>query len=87
MTLTGFLVYRNLHFFPQFAGIGKVLLSACGMALALYFLSGAPFVVAGSVSLVVYAGLLWTTRAISSDEVMSLFSKGEDDLAEIPVSP
>lgn len=89
VTLTGFLVYRNLHFFPQFAGIGKVLLSACGMALALYFLSGAgaPFVVAGSVSLVVYAGLLWTTRAISSDEVMSLFSKGEDDLAEIPVSP
>lgn len=83
--LTSSLAYRNLHFLPRFNGISKVILSAIGMAITLYFLLEAPFVVAGSVSLVVYIGLLWVTRAISSDEIMSLFSKREDEFVDTPV--
>jgi O-antigen/teichoic acid export membrane protein len=84
VVLTSFLVYRNVGFLPRFTGMGSVMLSAFGMALALYFLSSAPFLLAGSLSLVVYLSLLWITRAISSDEVASLFSKGDDGLAEVP---
>lgn len=83
--LTGSLVYRKLRFFPRFAGIGRVMASASGMAATLYLLVGSPFIVAGSVSLGVYGGLLWVTRAISSDEVMSLFAKGDDESVEAPM--
>ncbi len=85
--LTGFLVYRNLHFFPRFSGIGKVIFSAVGMVITLSLLLHAPFVVAGSVSLAVYAGLLWLTRAISSYELASLFAKGDDERGEIQSVP
>lgn len=85
VALTSTLVYRNLHFSPRFSGMSKVLLSAVGMGITLYFLSGSPFLVAGSVSLVVYGGLLWITRAISSSEVASLFLKGEDEYTEMNI--
>lgn len=85
--LTGFLVYRNLHFFPRFIGAGRVIFSAIGMAIVLYFLSHASFIIAGGVASAVYVGLLWLTRAISSDEVASLFAKGDDERGEIQVIP
>lgn len=83
--LTSSLAYRNLRFRPRLSGIGKVAVSALGMAITLYFLSESPFIVAGSVSLIVYTGLLWLTRAISSAEVMSLFSKENDEPVDVPV--
>jgi O-antigen/teichoic acid export membrane protein len=83
--LTSSLAYRNLRFMPRVSGIGKVAVSALGMAITLYFLLESPFIVAGSVSLIVYIGLLWLTRAISSAEVMSLFSKENDEPVDVPV--
>lgn len=59
--------------------------SASGMAATLYLLAESPFIVAGSVSLVVYVGLLWVTQAISSDEATSLFAKRDDEQVEAPM--
>ena len=77
--LTSILAYRTLQFSPRFVGMGKVLFSALGMAITLFLLSGFPFVIVGSMATVVYLGLLWVTRAVSSEEITSLFSKEEEE--------
>ncbi len=84
--LTGTLAYRSLGFSPRFAGIWKVMFSAFGMAVALFFLSGEPFIVSGSISLIVYCGLLWLTQAVSPEEIAGLFAKGaEEPFDDMPV--
>jgi O-antigen/teichoic acid export membrane protein len=85
VVLTSSLAYKKLRFVPRFSGIGKVFFSAAGMAGALYLLAASPFIVAGSISMVIYFGLLWVTRAVSSEEVMSLFSKENEESLEPPV--
>ncbi len=83
VALTSTLAHRYLHFRPHLKGLERVVFSAAGMALALWLLAGLPFVVVGSTALLAYGALLWLTRAISSEEVMSLFAKGEEDMLEI----
>lgn len=84
--LTGTLVCRNFGFFPKFSGIWKVFFSAVGMGIALFLLMPAPFIVSGGVSVAVYLFLLWVTRAVSSEEIASLFSKeGEKEAVEAPI--
>lgn len=85
VVLTSTLAYRKLGFSPRFPGAGRVFLSAAGMAGALFFLSHASFFVSGSVAIAVYLGLLWLTRAVSSEEIMSLFSKESEEAVEVPV--
>ena len=82
---TATLAYRVLSFSPRFSGIGGVLFSAFGMGLTLFSLQSFPFIVTGLVSVMVYVGLLWFTRSVSSDEIISLFSKENEELVEGPI--
>jgi hypothetical protein len=50
------------------------------MAGALFLLEPYSFLLSGVVAVAVYVGMLWLTSAISSDEVASLFQKGEESL-------
>lgn len=85
VVLTGMLSYRKLGFFPSFSGLWKVAFSAAIMGATLYLLADASFVIAGGISVLVYLGCLWMTRAVSSSEVMSLFSKENEEALEPPI--
>ena len=85
VVLTSMLAYRKLGFFPSFSGLSKVVFSAAVMGVTLYTLADASFVIAGGVSVLVYLGCLWVTRAVSSSEVMSLFSKENEEAVEPPI--
>lgn len=78
--LTGFLVYRYVSYTPSFAKIWRVVFSGLIMAGALFLLEPYSFLLSGVVAVAVYVGMLWLTSAISSDEVASLFQKGEESL-------
>lgn len=73
--LTGFLVRRHIQYTPSFENIPRVLFSGAIMALALFLLEPYSFLLSGFVGIGVYLGMLWLTRAISPDEVASLFQK------------
>ena len=85
VVLTSMLAYRKLGFFPSFSGLSKVVFSAAVMGVTLYTLADASFVIAGGVAVLVYLGCLWVTRAVSSSEVMSLFSKENEEAVEPPI--
>lgn len=76
--LTGFLTYRYIRYVPSFHNIPRVIFSGGVMSGALFFLEPYSFFVSGVVSMAVYGGTLWLTRAISADEIMSLFQKGDN---------
>lgn len=82
VVLTSVLAYRNLHFSPRFSGAGKVFLSAIGMAASLFLLSKTSFLLSGVISIGVYLGLLWVTKAVSSEEIVSLFSREGEEVVE-----
>lgn len=75
--LTGFLTFRYIRYVPSFHNIPRVIFSGAVMSGALFFLEPYPFFLSGVLSLAVYGGTLWLTRAISADEIMSLFQKNE----------
>jgi O-antigen/teichoic acid export membrane protein len=81
--LTSFLVYKYIHFIPSFESIGKILLSGVVMGITLFFLTPYSFFLSGFLGVAAYIGMLWLTKAINSDEVVSLFQKDEDS----PFSP
>ena len=76
--LTGFLTYRYIRYVPSFHNIPRVIFSGAVMSGALFFLEPYSFFLSGIVSLAVYGSTLWLTRAISADEIMSLFQKGDN---------
>ena len=59
------------------------------MALTLFFLEPYSFLVAGAAGVIVYLVLLWLTKAISREEVASLFqAKGVSSSEPLePLSP
>lgn len=73
--LTGFLTFRYIRYVPSFNHIPRVLFSGVAMAVSLFFLEPHSFVFSGILSMGVYAGTLWLTKAISADEIASLFQK------------
>ncbi len=73
--LTGFLVFRHVHYVPSFQNIGRVLLSGGVMALVLFLLMGHSFILSGLSGMAVYFSMLWLTRAVSTDEIAGLFQK------------
>lgn len=82
--LTSFLVYKYIRYVPAFESIGKILLSGIAMSGTLFLLEPYSFFMAGGVGVVVYLGTLWLTKAISSEEVVSLFQKeGGTPLSEV----
>lgn len=80
--LTGFLTHKYVRFIPAFENIGKILLSGAVMALALFFLEPYPFLLSGIISVAAYFLVLWLTRAINRDEILSLFQKKGATVAE-----
>lgn len=83
--LTGFLVYRHIHYVPVFENTGRILLSGVVMSGVLFFLEPYSFLVAGGAGVSVYLGMLWLTKAISPEEIISLFQKenGVAPLSEV----
>ena len=86
--LTAFLTRRYIRYVPSFESFWKILLSGSAMAIAVFFLEPVSFLLAGFFGVLVYFGVLWMTRAITSDEIRSLFPhKGEEiPDAEYPVA-
>jgi hypothetical protein len=58
--------------------IFPVFLSGGVMAGVLFLVAPYSFLLSGFLSLAVYGGMLWLTKAISGDEIASLFQKGEE---------
>lgn len=75
--LTGMLVYRHIRYTPSFEHIQRIFVSGLVMAGALYFLEPYSFVLSGIVAVATYAGMLWATRAISAEEIASIFQKDQ----------
>lgn len=73
--LTGILVYRYVHYVPSFENIKRILFSGAVMGGVLYFLAPYSFLLSGVAGAGAYLLMLWLTRAISPDEVASLFQK------------
>ena len=81
--LTGFLAYKYIRFIPSFKQVGKILFSGAMMAGALFFLEPRSFLLSGVAGIAVYLFVLWLTKAISQNEILSLFLKKESTLAEV----
>ena len=73
--LTSMLAYRTIKYRPSFENVKRILFSGSIMALTLFFLEPYSFLLSGIVGVMVYAALLWATRAITPDEITSLFQK------------
>ncbi len=73
--LTSMLAYRTIKYRPSFENVKRILFSGSIMALTLFFLEPYSFLLSGIVGVTVYAVLLWATRAITPDEITSLFQK------------
>ncbi len=77
--LTGFLVARYIKYRPSFESIKKILLSGVVMAAILFLLEPYSFLLSGLAGVLVYVILLWATRAITPEEITSLFQKRSQD--------
>lgn len=76
VTATSILVYKFLDYRPSFGKTWRVFLSGAAMALFLYEVHDTlPFIVAGFLSVLVYLFALWGARAVTSREIIELFSK------------
>ncbi len=73
--LTSFLAYRSIKYRPSFENVKRILLSGAVMALALFLLEPYSFFLSGIAGVAIYGILLWATRAITPDEIASLFQK------------
>ena len=80
--LSGVIVYRSLGFFPRPDRLSRILLSAAAMAVVLYLARPLPFIVTLGLAAASYAALLWATRAVTSREIMSVFSNKTDPKEE-----
>lgn len=75
--LSGVITYRTLGFFPKPDRLPRIFLSAAVMAVVLALSAALPFIVRLLLAGVSYGVLLWLTRAVTSLEVMSIFSDKE----------
>ncbi|MFZ1654456.1 MAG: flippase [Candidatus Moraniibacteriota bacterium] len=80
--LSGAIAYRALGFFPKPDRLPRIFLSAGVMALVIVIAAPLPFVAILPLAGVSYGLLLWLTRAVTSQEVMSVFSSKGESAAE-----
>jgi O-antigen/teichoic acid export membrane protein len=78
ISLLGWLTYRTLHYRPHFEKLPHILLSGIMMILPLYFWRETSFLLAGGVGVLIYGVALWGTKAVSSNEILSLMSSKEE---------
>lgn len=80
--LTGTLVYRHIRYVPSFESVKWIFLSGGVMAVTLFFLEPFSFLFSGCAGILVYITTLWLTRAVSPEEIASIFQKEQ----ELPLS-
>ncbi|NCQ06303.1 MAG: flippase [Candidatus Moranbacteria bacterium] len=76
--LTSFLVYKYIHYRPSFENMGRIGFAGLLMGMVMFFLSPLSFFLAGFGGIFVYVFALWLFKAISPQEIVSLFQKEED---------
>ena len=75
--LTGVLTYRHIGYFPSLKRVGRIFLAGLLMAGAFLLLRNTPFLVAGVSGVLAYIAGLWVTKAVTYQEIKSLFSSKE----------
>lgn len=75
--VSGILVGYKTGFIPKPDGLVSILASACAMGITLYFLTPGPFILVGVGAVLVYALSLWVLKAITHEEIASVFSSKE----------
>lgn len=76
------LTRRSIGFSPNPDRLGAILLSAGCMTLAFLWLTPGSFFVVGGGATLVYLGALWLTKAITTDELASVFRPEERSSAQ-----
>lgn len=71
---SAWLTWKTLGFFPRPDRLPAILFAGFAMAVTLFFLSATPFLIAGSAATLVYVLALWGFRAITPEELASIFS-------------
>lgn len=85
VALSSVLAWKTLHFFPRPDRLPAILFSALAMIITLTLLSSAPFLVAGGVAVLIYMASLWGFRAITPQELASVFAGRSEDKVNDPV--
>lgn len=83
--ISGWLTWKALGFFPKPDRLFPILISALAMGLTLALLTPGSFLLAGGVSVLVYGLMLWLSKAITPEEVASVFSNREDNTQTDPL--
>ncbi len=83
--VSGWLVARTLRFFPKPDRLMPILLSALAMGATLAVLTPGPFLLAGGASVLVYGTALWLFKAITPDEIASVFSSQREEPPQEPL--
>lgn len=78
--LLGWLTKRTLGYRPHFEKLPQILFSGILMAIPIYLLRETSFVLAGGIGVSVYFGALWMTKAVTSNEILSLVSAKEEPI-------
>lgn len=87
VVVSGFLVARTLGFFPWPDRLLSILVSAGAMGGAFVLLTPGPFLLAGGLATAVYALSLWVFKAITPEEIASVFSSRGEESVQDPLVP
>lgn len=77
VALTAFLVKKHVRYRPSFQHSGQILFSGMLMGGVVFLLEPYSFFLAGLTGTFLYVFLLWVTRAVDADEIISLFARKE----------
>lgn len=83
--VSGWLVVRTLGFFPLPDRLLPILVSAVVMGSVLAFLTPGSFFLAGGASVAAYGASLWLFKAITPDEIASVFSSHKEESGQDPL--
>ena len=75
--VSGWIAYKSVGFFPKPDRLFRIFFSAAAMAIVLALSTKLPFIVALLLAALSYGLLLWLTKAVTSDEILSVFSSKE----------
>ncbi|MFA5961405.1 MAG: flippase [Parcubacteria group bacterium] len=83
---TGYLAYRQLHYFPVVERVGRIFLAGGVMAAFLFVFRSSNFYLLGFGSAVVYFLAIWALQAVETSEITSIISKRGVKEYEQPIS-
>lgn len=81
--LTSILVFRTIHYRPSFESIPGILLSTFFMSFFLFFFHSWPFPLLLISGALCYSIALWATGSLKTDELSTIFFRGERKKEEI----